>query len=122
MGNISPKHDPQPVKSIPYDYSGRRGDPDELNNILPSQASIINALAKKAPDRVNAPSHYTSHPSGVECIDITEHYDFCVGNAIKYLWRAGLKAEAGLTAKAKEIEDLKKAAYYINRKIKQLEK
>ena len=102
MGSISPKHDPQPIKSIPYDYSGRieggpTEDPDELTNILPSQASIINALAKKAPDRVNAPSHYTSHPSGVECIDITEHYDFCVGNAIKYLWRAGLKAEAGLT-------------------------
>ena len=127
MGNTSPKHDPQPIKSIPYNYSGRieggpTEDPDELSNILPSQASIINALAKKAPDRVNAPSHYTSHPSGVECIDITEHYDFCVGNAIKYLWRAGLKAEAGLTDKAKEIEDLKKAAYYINRKIKQLEK
>ena len=122
MGNVSPKNDPQPIKSIPYDYSGRIEDPDELSNILPSQASIINALAKKAPDRVNAPSHYTSHPSGVECIDITEHYDFCVGNAIKYLLRAGLKAEAGLTDKAKEIEDLKKASYYINRKIKQLEK
>ena len=122
VSSFVPEHDPQPVKSIPYDYSGRIEDPDELNNILPSQASIINALAKKAPDRVNAPSHYTSHPSGVECIDITEHYDFCVGNAIKYLWRAGLKAEEGLTDKAKEIEDLRKAAYYITRKIKQLEK
>jgi len=73
-------------------------------------------------DKVNRPSHYTGHPSGIECIDITEHYDFCVGNAIKYLWRAGLKKEAGVSDKEKEIEDLKKAAYYINRKIKQLEK
>jgi len=73
-------------------------------------------------DKVNSPSHYTGHPSGIECIDITEHYDFCVGNAIKYLWRAGLKKEAGVSDKEKEIEDLKKAAYYINRKIKQLEK
>lgn len=73
-------------------------------------------------DKVNRPSHYTGHPSGIECIDITEHYDFCVGNAIKYLWRAGLKKEAGVSDKEKEIEDLKKAAYYIDRKIKQLEK
>ena len=74
------------------------------------------------PDRVNRPTHYTSHPSGVECITITEHYDFCVGNAIKCLWRCGLKAEEGMTPRDKEIEDLKKAVYYINRKINKLEK
>lgn len=73
-------------------------------------------------DNVNNPDHYTSHPSGVECIEISEHYDFCVGNAIKYLWRAGLKKSKGKSAKNKEIEDLKKAAWYINRKIEQLEK
>lgn len=107
MGNISPKQD---TDRKPFRW-GEVGYP-EVSELEAPQTS----------DRVNAPSHYTSHPSGVECIDITEHYDFCVGNAIKYLWRAGLKAEAGLTAKAKEIEDLKKASYYINRKIKQLEK
>mgnify|MGYP001052716523 CR=1 FL=1 len=74
------------------------------------------------PDRVNRPSHYTSHPSGVECITITEHYDFCVGNAIKYLWRCGLKVEEGMTPKDKEVEDLKKAIYYINRKLNNLQK
>ena len=74
------------------------------------------------PDRVNRPSHYTSHPSGVECITITEHYDFCVGNAIKYLWRCGLKVEEGMTPRDKEIEDLKKAIYYINRKLNNLQK
>lgn len=74
------------------------------------------------PDRVNHPSHYTSHPSGVECITITEHYDFCVGNAIKYLWRCGLKVEEGMTPRDKEIEDLKKAIYYINRKLNNLQK
>lgn len=72
-------------------------------------------------DKVNHPHHYTSHPSGVECIDITEHYDFCVGNAIKYLWRAGLKVESGYTHVEKELEDLRKAAWYVNRKIKSLE-
>lgn len=72
-------------------------------------------------DKVNHPSHYTSHPSGYECIDITEHYDFCIGNAIKYLWRAGLKTEQGYNDVGKEIEDLKKAVWYINRKIQKLE-
>lgn len=68
-------------------------------------------------DNVNHPQHYTSHPSGCECIEIAEHYDFCIGNAIKYLWRNGLKSEEGISNKDKQIEDLKKAIWYINRKI-----
>lgn len=71
-------------------------------------------------DKVNHPKHYTSHPSGVECITITRHYCFSIGNAIKYLWRAGLKKELGLSDKLKEIEDLNKAIWYINDRIKQL--
>ena len=65
-------------------------------------------------DLVNHPPHYGSHPSGVECITIVEHMNFNVGNAMKYLWRAGLKD--GTT----EIEDLKKAAWYVNREIERL--
>lgn len=72
-------------------------------------------------DKVYHPVHYTSHPSGIECIEITKHYDFCTGNAIKYLWRAGLKKEAGYSDEAKELEDLKKARWYIDQKIKDLE-
>lgn len=60
-------------------------------------------------DPVNHPKHYTSHPSGVECIDITEHYNFNVGNAIKYLWRADLK---------NGVQDLQKAKWYIDRELK----
>lgn len=60
-------------------------------------------------DNVNHPRHYTEHPSGVECIQITEHMNFCLGNAVKYIWRADLKRNA--------VEDLKKAAWYINREI-----
>lgn len=71
-------------------------------------------------DKVNSPKHYTSHPSGIECIEITKHYDFCIGNAIKYLWRAGLKREEGYSDKNKEVEDLRKAIWYINEKIKTL--
>ena len=71
-------------------------------------------------DSVNHPKWYTQHPSGVECIDITRHYCFAIGNAIKYLWRAGLKKDASLDDKQKEIEDLRKAIWYINDRIKQL--
>lgn len=65
-------------------------------------------------DEVNHPSHYTTHPSGIECITITRHHDFAIGNAIKYLWRAGLKDSDN------EIQDLEKAIWYINDKIEQL--
>jgi hypothetical protein len=60
------------------------------------------------------PDHYKQHPSGVECINITEHLDFCTGNAIKYLWRAGLKGDA--------VADLEKAKWYIERRIALLKK
>lgn len=70
---------------------------------------------------VDHPVYYNSHPSGVECIDIARHYCFSIGNAIKYLWRAGLKGEVGLTDREKEIEDLKKAIWYIYDRIKQLQ-
>ena len=74
-------------------------------------------------DRVNHPSHYTwlKEKCGIEVIDITRHMDFCLGNAIKYLLRAGHKSEEGYSDKQKEIEDLRKAIFYINDKIKQLE-
>ena len=88
----------------------------------PAGISGVQPAETPQPDRVNRPSYYTSHPSGIECITITEHYDFCVGNAIKYLWRCGLKVEEGMTPRDKEIEDLKKSVYYINRKINNLEK
>jgi hypothetical protein len=57
------------------------------------------------PDMVNHPPHYTSHPSGVECIQITRHMPFCIGNAVKYLWRADEKGT--------QLQDLRKAIWYI---------
>jgi hypothetical protein len=71
-------------------------------------------------DMVNHPKHYTSDPSGVECIDITRHRNFNVGNAIKYLWRAGLKEDSNKSIKKKQVEDLQKAVFYINDEIKRL--
>lgn len=65
-------------------------------------------------DPVNKPSHYRSHPSGIECIQITEHMGFNLGNAFKYIWRCDLKKDA--------IEDLKKAVWYAQREIAKRER
>lgn len=78
--------------------------PEELNKMKSPQF-----------DPINKPKHYNSHPSGIECIEITQHHDFCTGNAIKYLWRQGLKDGEN------SVTDLKKAVWYIERKIKQIE-
>lgn len=63
-------------------------------------------------DNVNHPKHYNSHPSGVECITVTEYMTFNVGNAVKYLWRADHK---------NGLEDLRKAAWYVSREVQRLE-
>lgn len=63
-------------------------------------------------DQVNHPKHYTIHPSGIETIELTEHMNFCLGNVIKYVMRAPYKG--------KQIQDLEKAAWYLNREINRL--
>ncbi len=86
--DIHPEDRSKPVQFWPYDEDGNR---------LPE------------PDPVNHPPHYKQHPSGIECIQITEHMGFNLGNAVKYIWRADLKGAA--------IQDLEKAAWYIQREI-----
>ena len=74
-----------------------------------AQGKAKERKVKPKADMVNHPPHYTSHPSGVECIQITEHMGFNLGNALKYIWRADLKGSA--------VEDLEKAIFYINREL-----
>lgn len=69
--------------------------------------------SKNKNDQVNHPKHYTSDPSGIECIDVTRHRNFNIGNAIKYLWRAGLKEDKDRKIIDKQIEDLNKAVWYL---------
>lgn len=59
-------------------------------------------------DPVHHPKHYTAHPSGVECIELAQDLPFCLGNALKYVFRAGLKTNDAS-------EDCAKAAWYLNR-------
>lgn len=89
---------------------------DSLDSSLGASSIIPDPAAIIANDPVNHPAHYTEHPSGIECIEITRHHNFNIGNAIKYLWRAGRKDSS------KTIEDLRKAVWYINDEIKKLEK
>lgn len=63
-------------------------------------------------DPVNHPSHYNAYP--VEVIELTEHLNFCRGNAVKYLCRAGLKS------KDTEVEDLEKSLWYVQREIERV--
>jgi hypothetical protein len=76
---------------------------------LSSPSSESTPMNEKMNDPVNRPKHYTSHPSGIECIQITEHMNFLLGNVIKYCWRAGLKGS--------DIQDLEKALFYLKREI-----
>jgi len=65
-------------------------------------------------EQVNHPDHYSQVP-GIECIDVVEHFDFNRGNAIKYIWRAGLKSKDAIT-------DLRKAIWYLEREIERIKK
>lgn len=81
-----------------------------------STSSALSTTGNKpAVDKIN-PAHYKSHPSGVECIQVTRHMSFNLGNVVKYLWRAGLKDSSPT------IEDLKKARWYLEDEIGRLEK
>lgn len=94
---------------------------DGLN--IPHKAEVYNPQETE-PDRIDHPSHYTwlNEKCGIEVIDIARHLDFCLGSALKYILRAGRKSEEGYTDKEKAVEDLKKAAWYINDKIETLER
>lgn len=84
------------------------------DTVLPKTLGDLIQMKQTLNDPVNRPKHYTAHPSGIDCIQITEHMGFCLGNAIKYIWRADLKGES--------IQDLEKAIWYIKREIERRKK
>lgn len=108
---------------VATDQLRKRAAQDAWNEHLSAQIAAGEKLMEYVRDHpeampdfreaVDHPAHYTAHPSGVECITVTEHMNFCRGNAMKYLWRAGEKGD--------EIEDLRKARWYLDREIQRLE-
>jgi hypothetical protein len=63
-------------------------------------------------DNVDHPKHYKDVIPGIEAIDVTKHFNFCRGNAIKYIWRAAVKGN--------EVEDLQKAIWYLQCELESL--
>ena len=96
------------MKTITVMRDGRPATAEELNCAVDCKP-LPTLTGSGAVDPVNHPPHYTQHPSGVECIQVTECMNFCLGNAVKYIWRADLKNDA--------IEDLEKARWYVSREI-----
>lgn len=84
----------------------------KLNKVVAFEFDEVMRLVNRINDPVNHPKHYTGHPSGIECIEVTRHMGFNLGNAVKYLWRNDLK---------NGVEDLKKAIWYIEDEIKKRE-
>lgn len=82
---------------------------------------IATEEVSKVFDDVESPKHYTD--TKIEVIDYIEdkNLGFCLGNAIKYISRAGKKHSADKTDKEKTIQDLHKAIWYIKRRIKEVE-
>lgn len=94
-----------------------------FDNIASESGAVEVTITPDVADRcfreemVNHPAHYQG---SIECIDVVRYMPFWKGNAIKYLWRAGIKQEVGKSDVDKEIEDLEKAIWYINDRINQL--
>lgn len=86
-----------------------------LADIVKSEYDLVEKVGGPKPshDAVNHPVHYTSHPAGIECIQVTEHMTFNLGNVVKYVWRFDGKGG---------VQDLKKAAWYLQREIERLER
>jgi hypothetical protein len=94
-------------------YDALSAKPDAAATIFNEADFLAIKVDSRPGDVVNHPSHYTSHPSGIECIQVTEHMNFNLGNATKYVWRAGLKSDD-------PVQDLQKARWYIEREIQRL--
>ena len=103
------------------DAISRKYTPNQVREILglppidglSAKCTVVDEIAKNDP--VNKPIHYTD--GKIEVIEFIEdkNLGFCLGNAVKYIARAGKKDPA------KEVEDLQKAEWYIKRRIKELE-
>lgn len=111
------------LKSLEHwrcDYCGWLNAPESdrcISTRCVDRRMATGAASKKKldSDKVNDPNHYTM-PNGMRVIDLIEHMNFNRGNAVKYIARAGRKDPST------ELEDLKKARWYVNREIERLQK
>ena len=111
------------------DEEGNKSAISELETAMCNAMQLLKCFIdrkdkEQKADNVNHPSHYTwlKELCGIEVIDITRHMNFCCGNALKYILRAGHKKDASLTDTEKQIEDLNKAIWYLKDEIKRITK
>ena len=109
------------------DEEGKKSAISEMETAMCNAMQLLKCLIdrndkEQNTDNVNHPQHYTwlKELCGIEVIDITRHMNFCCGNALKYILRAGHKKDASLTDTEKQIEDLNKAIWYIHDEIKRI--
>lgn len=87
----------------------------EVGGAFQQDMTDVNSLKPSQTDNIN-PKHYRNHPSGIECITITRHCNFNIGNAIKYLWSY---KDKNINLET-QVEDLEKAVWYIKDEIQKL--
>lgn len=97
---------------IQNDALGEQIDLDCIDRLGAALTHVPDVPSKRVSDPVSHPAHYTAYP--VEVIQLTEHLNFCRGNAVKYVARAGLKNPDT------EVQDLEKAVWYLSREIQRL--
>ena len=109
------------------DEEGKKSAISEMETAMCNSMQLLKCFIERndkeqKSDSVNHPAHYTwlKELCGIEVIDITRHMNFCCGNALKYIIRAGHKKDASLTDTEKQIEDLKKAIWYLKDEIKRI--
>ena len=109
------------------DEEGKKSATSEIETAMCNAMQLLKFFIdrkdkEQKADSVNHPAHYTwlKDLCGIEVIDITRHMNFCCGNALKYILRAGHKKDASLTDTDKQIEDLNKAIWYIQDEIKRI--
>lgn len=100
------------MKLKPCDHCDRLWDQPHTGDCR--YVALPKPVAKETPrvipnDAVNHPSHYTGPVPGIECIEVTKHFSFLRGNAIKYLWRADYKGS--------KRQDLEKSLWYIQKEL-----
>ena len=113
----------RPLSRDEFRHCLREINKDSHKDLEKIYNEVSKTLKNMQEERVNHPSHYTwlKEKCGIEVIDITRHLDFDSGNAVKYILRAGHKKEAEISDLDKEIEDTKKAIWYLEDKVKMLE-
>jgi hypothetical protein len=105
---LTTTHDPTRTRPSPPSFQRRDAE------VSDSKGAEAMQEHDQTSDAVNHPKHYNSHPSGVECITVTEWMNFNLGNAVKYIWRAGDKGA--------QVQDLEKARWYLDREIGRLKR